>query len=400
MRSINTWIILLGLLLVNSVRASAPPGFVKTMIPLNAPPVGLAFDPSGTLYALEQPAFGSNEAELRVINHDGSFGGTYPVLGNDPSNFFVGGMTYDPLGDRLLVTDNTADGELYAVSKQGVRQTIATGLAGVADVAVRSSGEIFVTTSPFGSSGAVLQIDRTTGTASTPLASLGFGGGLAFDKNNNLIAQDADTSTFAGRLQQLPTALSGGTLTIGPPQTLLTGMQSSAGVVAIGSDLYTTGVGGLYRVSGTPLSETLFDTKGTTSQFATALAFNSGSQPFTAFAGLDGGQLAYMADFGFGSQDSFITLLRPAEPGDYNGDGRVDASDYAVWRSAFGTGDLSADGNSDGAVNAADYVIWRAHTAIPGYGAAASHVVPEPSTMWIVFAWIISVGSAHLRWRR
>ena len=393
MRSIYTWIILLGLLLVNSVHASAPPGFVKTTIPLNAPPVGLAFDSIGTLYALEDPGFGSNEAELRVINQDGSIVGTFPVTGSDPSNFFVGGMTYDPVGDRLLVTDNTADGQLYAVSKTGARQTIATGLAGVADVAVRNTGEIFVSTSPFGSNGAVLQIDRTNGNASTPLASLGFGAGLAFDANNNLIVQDADTTTFAGRLQRLSTTLSNGALTIGSPQTLLTGMQSSAGVVAIGSDIYTTGVGGVYRVSGTPLTETSFDTKGTTSQFATAIAYDSGSQPFTAFAGPNGGRLAYMADFGFSSQDSFITLLTPAEPGDYNGDGHVDANDYAVWRGAFGTNNLSADGNSDGVVNAADYVIWRAHATASG--ASISQGVPEPSTMAMAVLCIIGFVSRH-----
>jgi hypothetical protein len=395
MRSIYTWIILLGLLLVNSVHASAPAGFVKTTIPLNAPPVGLAFDSSGTLYALEDPGFGSNEAELRVINQHGSIVGTFPVTGSDPSNFFVGGMTYDPVGDRLLVTDNTADGELYAVSKTGARQTIATGLAGVADVAVRSSGEMFVSTSPFGSSGAVLQIDRTTGTASAPLASLGFGAGLAFDTDNNLIVQDADTTTFAARLQRLATTLSGGTLTIGSPQTILSGMQSSAGVVAIGSDIYTTGVGGLYRVSGTPLMEKSFDTKGTTSQFATAIAYDVGSQPFTAFAGPNGGRLAYMADFGFSSQDSFITLLTPAEPGDYTGDGHVDADDYTVWRGTFSTNNLSADGNGDGLIDAADYVIWRAHVMPTVSSSSISQGVPEPSTVALAVLCIIGFVSRH-----
>ncbi len=399
MRSIYTGMILLDLLLTSFVQATAPPGFVKTTIPLNAPPVGLAFDASGTLYALENPGFGNNEAELRVINHGGSIVGTFPVTGSDPSNFFVGSMTYDPVGDQLLVTDNTADGELYAVSKTGVRQTIATGLAGVAGVAVRGSGELFVSTSPFGSSGAVLQIDRSTGTASTPLASLGFGAGLAFDADNNLIVQDSDTTTFAGRLQRLSTTLSGGTLTIGSPQTILSGMQSSAGVVAVGGDIYTTGVGGLYRVSGTPLMETSFDTNGTTSQFATAIAYDAGSQPFTVFSGPAGGRLAYMADFGFSSEDSFITLLTPAEPGDYNGDGRVDASDYAVWRGAFGTNNLSADGNGDGVVDAADYVIWRAHATASVAGVSISQAVPEPSTMCIVFVGIIGVCLSHRRLR-
>ena len=155
---------------------------MKSTIPLAAPPVGLAFDADGVLYALEGAAFGDNEATLRVIQPDGTFGGSFPVVGDDPSNFFVGGMAYDPVGDRLLVTDNTADGRLYAVDKAGAKQTIGMGIAGIAGVAVRSTGEIFVSTSPFGSNGAVLQVDRTTGVATPVLGGLGYGAGLAFDR--------------------------------------------------------------------------------------------------------------------------------------------------------------------------------------------------------------------------
>ena len=106
---------------------------------------------------------------------------SFPSVGDDPGNFFVGGMTYDPVGDRLLITDNTADGRLYAVSKSGVQQTIGTGIAGIAGVAVRDTGEIFVSTAPFGSAGEVLQVDRTTGAATPVLGGLGYGAGLAFD---------------------------------------------------------------------------------------------------------------------------------------------------------------------------------------------------------------------------
>src|SRR3954462_8343325 len=107
MRSICKFVILPCLILTNFAQASAPPGSVKTTIPLNAPPVGLAFDSSGVLYVLESASFGSNEAMLRVFNQDGTSGGSHPVLGSDMNNFFVGGMAYDPVGDRLLVTDNT-----------------------------------------------------------------------------------------------------------------------------------------------------------------------------------------------------------------------------------------------------------------------------------------------------
>ncbi|HEX4414720.1 MAG TPA: hypothetical protein VH107_13890 [Lacipirellulaceae bacterium] len=386
--------------ITTEVQASTPPGFVKTTISLDAPPVGLAFDQLGKLYALEQPAFGSNQAMLRVFNVDGSPAGSFPVLGADPSNFFVGGMTYDPIADQLLVTDNTADGELYAVSKMGARETIAGNLAGVADVAVRNTGEIFVSTSPFGSAGAVLQVDRTSGSSTVALGSLGYGAGLAFDANSNLIVQDADTSTFAGRLQRLPMTTTGSSLTIGSPQPILSGMTSSAGVAEVGNDLYTTGAGGLYYIGGSPTTETLFDTKGTSSQFATAIAFAAGPQPFQAFGGPAGGRLAYMADFGFGSEDSFVTLLTPAEPGDYNGDGLVNASDYTVWRGAFGTNDMWADGNRDGIVDAADYVIWRAHSVAASSSLPGSGEVPEPSPLLVGVNLLISIAGRYRLPRR
>jgi S-formylglutathione hydrolase FrmB len=45
--------------------------------------------------------------------------------------------------------------------------------------------------------------------------------------------------------------------------------------------------------------------------------------------------------------------------GDYTGDGRTDAEDFAAWKEAFGSSDLAADGNANGIVDAADYIVWR-----------------------------------------
>ena len=53
--------------------------------------------------------------------------------------------------------------------------------------------------------------------------------------------------------------------------------------------------------------------------------------------------------------------LSTAVPGDYNGNGKVDAADYTVWRDTFGaTGSgLAADGNGDNTVNGLDYTYWK-----------------------------------------
>ena len=49
-------------------------------------------------------------------------------------------------------------------------------------------------------------------------------------------------------------------------------------------------------------------------------------------------------------------------PGDYNLNGEVDAGDYNVWRNALGsTTDLLADGNGNGIVDAADYTTWKSN---------------------------------------
>jgi FG-GAP-like repeat len=49
-------------------------------------------------------------------------------------------------------------------------------------------------------------------------------------------------------------------------------------------------------------------------------------------------------------------------PGDYNGNGTVDAADYVVWRKTQGTTvtpSSGADGNGDGMVDQDDYGVWR-----------------------------------------
>jgi hypothetical protein len=310
-------------------------------------------------------------------------------------------MAYDPVGNRLLITDNTADGRIYAVEKSGAKQTLSHGVAGAAGVVARDSGEIFVTTSPFGSAGEIFEVDRTSGATTSVLGGLGYGAGLAFDSGDNLIVQDADTTTFQGRLQRLPISGPPGAITFGMPVTLLSGMQSSAGVMVDSEgDLFTTGSGGLFRITGSPLAETAFDSNGSASQFATAVAFDAGSHPFERFAGPDGGRLAYMADFGFASQDSFVTILTPARPGDYNGDGQVNANDFAIWRSAFGsTSNASADGNGDGVVDSRDYVIWRKSVPTAGTGFAATGLVsvPEPRAMATVMTGLMFLAFACRR---
>ncbi len=79
-------------------------------------------------------------------------------------------------------------------------------------------------------------------------------------------------------------------------------------------------------------------------------------------------------------------------PGDYNGNGVVDAADYTFWRDQVGQTPVAgtgADGNANGSVETGDYDFWRARfgNAVPG--SASSTTVPEPAAWATV---VISLG--------
>lgn len=84
----------------------------------------------------------------------------------------------------------------------------------------------------------------------------------------------------------------------------------------------------------------------------------------------------------FGPQ-LLLSLSAEALPGDYNRDGRVDASDYVTWSQSFGSASLTADGNNNGLIDAGDYLVWRKNfgAVLPGLVAGnGSHgTVPEPA---------------------
>jgi hypothetical protein len=70
-------------------------------------------------------------------------------------------------------------------------------------------------------------------------------------------------------------------------------------------------------------------------------------------------------------------------PGDYNGDGAVNAQDYNTWKSAYGNSvapGTGADGNGDGIVDAVDYTVWRNNLGA-GAGSGGIATVPEPNSL-------------------
>jgi T5SS/PEP-CTERM-associated repeat protein len=84
-------------------------------------------------------------------------------------------------------------------------------------------------------------------------------------------------------------------------------------------------------------------------------------------------------------------------PGDYNGDGTVDAADYTIWRDSLGQmgSGLAADGNGNGVVDQGDYNVWKMHFGgHVGSGAASNAEVPEPAAWLLLVVGMISIPIA------
>ena len=73
----------------------------------------------------------------------------------------------------------------------------------------------------------------------------------------------------------------------------------------------------------------------------------------------------------------------------------VDAADYTVWRDSLGQSGsgLAADGDGNRIIDAADYVLWKTNFGqTAGSGSAAIILAPEPSTMLLWSALVLSAG--------
>lgn len=85
--------------------------------------------------------------------------------------------------------------------------------------------------------------------------------------------------------------------------------------------------------------------------------------------------------------DLSLMLAAASVPGDYNGNGTVDAADYVLWREAQATGATTLDNRNpslSGPVDAQDYNYWRERFGNTAPGAAsgvavAAAAIPEPS---------------------
>jgi len=93
----------------------------------------------------------------------------------------------------------------------------------------------------------------------------------------------------------------------------------------------------------------------------------------------------------------------PEDP-DYDGNGVVDAADYALWREQLGAEGigLAADGDGNGIVDTDDYLIWKSNFGIvigsPSINASTTSA-PEPSSMLLGMLCLAGVSLGRRRCR-
>jgi hypothetical protein len=87
-------------------------------------------------------------------------------------------------------------------------------------------------------------------------------------------------------------------------------------------------------------------------------------------------------------------------PGDFNGNGVVDAADYVMWRNNVGSTTALPNDSIGGTIGPAQYSEWRAHfgqTSGSGSGAieTGSSSVPEPTAATLVFGALSCLFAGH-----
>jgi hypothetical protein len=99
--------------------------------------------------------------------------------------------------------------------------------------------------------------------------------------------------------------------------------------------------------------------------------------------------------------DFSLDLAGAGVPGDYNGNGVVDAADYVVWRDG---GPLQNEVETPGDVTDEDYAAWRARfgngSGIGSSSELSAAAVPEPATGFLMsIALVGASGLVHIRRR-
>jgi fibronectin-binding autotransporter adhesin len=252
-------------------------------------------------------------------------------------------------------------------------------------------------------------------------SSLGGGGGLFLSGtgpvtiDNNYTAagpirsnkSETGSTIFNGNITAATSlTVNGGAVTLAGANTYSGNNTVNGGTLAISGVSATAGTGNVTVNGGTfdiasGVANAIADTATLTIDGAGMVNLGSGINELIAGLTLDGmmqaggtyGSSTSGAEFQFDEWFSgmgVLTVVDVGLDGDYNGDGRVDAADYVVWRknpAAFGG-------------HPAGYNTWRANfgTGGGGSGALSGHAaVPEPTTMLLLLSGITAMLCACVR---
>jgi hypothetical protein len=158
------------------------------------------------------------------------------------------------------------------------------------------------------------------------------------------------------------------------------------------------------------MSLTVYATAHDVGQNSTINYMHTGYLPPIYIGRADGTPIPELAGLqlvGASGRQYAVTVVQKT-PGDYNGNGIVDAADYTVWRDSIGNTGFApapdADGNGDGVVDNDDYGVWLTNFGTVadfggGSGGGGAAGVPEPGAAMLLFAagLVGAVGRSYSR---
>jgi autotransporter-associated beta strand protein len=242
--------------------------------------------------------------------------------------------------------------------------------------------------------GAVLNLNGTgkANAQAGPEGALRFGVTVAgrtatFHNPVNLQSDARIYVALANTIGKLDSPVSGGgdLIKAGPGQLSLTGSNTYTGDTQINAGILSIATATLADTADVTLSTgAKFNLNFSGSDTIRSLYFGVAPQPIGTYGATGSGATNINDTFFTGTGVLNVTTAPVVGvPGDFNGNGTVDAADYVLWRKG---GPLQNEIDTPGTVNGQDYLDWRSQFGKPpGSGSSLSAAaVPEPSTLMLL----------------
>jgi hypothetical protein len=228
------------------------------------------------------------------------------------------------------------------------------------------------------------------------------GAGALLDVNGN-VSLGGHTMTTSGALNLNVGVSGGGTISN-------SGALGTAGSTPVVANLVSTGT---LRIDLGPANTDRFDITGNANLSGLLdVTLEPGFSPSGSYTLLTASGTLSAAGLALDPSDaatfslsvvgtSLVLAPKAGVPGDYNGNGTVDAADYVVWRKHVGQSfQLSNEvsGQTPGTVTQEDYTAWRARFGNTAGNAAGSAMlgVPEPTSVGLALI-MLGLGAGFFR---